>query len=514
MDKQVNYLHSFLRNSAHRSPQKIAVIGPDGTAISYQELFDRATCLSDILISNGANKGDRIGLLSTKSIDKVIAIFGILMAGCAYIPVDPGSPIERNSYIFNDCGVSFILGEPMLLEPVLLTFNLSPEILNFENGTNYQLVKLAYEKQVEIPGFISEHSVLSYILYTSGSTGNPKGVVFTHEKSLEFVNWCISQFKPNQSDIFSSIAPFHFDLSTHDIYVSIAIGATLVLIDDKQNKQPALVAEIIAKNKISICYTTPSTLRLLIQFGKLENHNFNNLRIVHFAGEVFPVKHLRSLKEIWAQADFYNLYGPTETNVCTWFKIPEYIADNQVDPFPIGQSCQHFESKIFNINENIISTSREGELCISGKGIMAGYWNLPEKMEEVFFNTEEGKLWYRTGDIVQIDEENNFVYKSRKDRMVKRRGYRVELGEIENALYKNENVIEAAVISVPDEENGILIKAFIGWNPSVAPSLIQIKSHCANHLPNYMIPDKIIFKDSLPKTSTDKLDYQKLISLQ
>lgn len=514
LDKHTIYLHQLLEQSAAKYGGKTAIRGPGEDQITYAGLLERATLLANLLKSKGAQPGDRIGLLSGKCIDKVIGLFGIMMAGCAYVPVDPGAPAGRNAFIFNDCRVSFVLSSVNHLEELSTNMETDLSVIGDENGTSLILTKSNIDQQNDSSKFNKTGSALSYILYTSGSTGKPKGVVFAHQAALKFVTWCCNTFSPTSADIFSSIAPFHFDLSTHDIFVSIACGATLVLIDDKQAKQPATIAEIIATNNITICYTTPSILRLLVQFGKLDQHKCAHLRKVLFAGEVFPVKHLRNIKDCWPGVEFYNLYGPTETNVCTWFKIPDSIADNRTEPFPIGKPCPHYMIQLYETNSDSLASSGEGELCVSGDGIMEGYWNQENKAKEVFFESENGQLWYRTGDIVILDNEGQLVYKGRKDRMVKRRGYRVELGEIEHALFKHKHVQDAAVIALPDAENGVVIKAYIGWQQGVTPSFINIKQHCMKHLPAYMIPDKIIFMDELPKTSTNKMDYQALKALK
>jgi len=253
-------------------------------------------------------------------------------------------------------------------------------------------------------------------------------------------------------------------------------------------------------------------LSLLTQYGKLGKYDYSALRLALFAGEVFPLRHLRSLASFWTNARFFNLYGPTETNVCTYFEIPNPIPQERSQPFPIGKSCSHLTCQIFDENGLEVPAGKEGELCVTGD-IMAGYWNQPEKTASSYFVDGTGKRWYRTGDIVIQDPDGNFVYVGRKDRMVKRRGYRVELGEIEAMLYKHSAVVEAAVIAISDPEGGIQIKAFLQVSDPEQASVIKMKQYAAEALPTYMIPDRFIFLLALPKTTTDKIDYQKLLKL-
>ena len=179
-------------------------------------------------------------------------------------------------------------------------------------------------------------------------------------------------------------------------------------------------------------------------------------------------------------------------------------------PYPIGSACSHLQARVVDETGADVVRGAEGELCIAGRGVMRGYWNLPEQTAKGFLADSGGKAWYRTGDIVVQAPDGDYVYKGRRDRMVKRRGYRVELGEIEAGLYKHPAIKEAAVVASPDEEAGVRITAFLSAREAKHPSLIEMKRFCSQQLPLYMIPDAFTWRDSLPKTSTDKIDYQKL----
>jgi amino acid adenylation domain-containing protein len=351
---------------------------------------------------------------------------------------------------------------------------------------------------------------LAYILYTSGSTGAPKGVMLTLGNAMSFIDWCSETFEPTTSDRFSSHAPFHFDLSILDIYVPVKHGATLVLISEEVGKNPFQLASLIAEEKISSWYSTPSVLNLLTQYGKLDQHDYTSLRRVIFAGEVFPVKHLRELKRFLPSPRYYNLYGPTETNVCTFHEIRGPIEDERARPFPIGKACSHYQIKVVDERGQDVTPGKEGELYASGLGVMRGYWNLNEQTASTFLEDSSGRRWYKTGDIVFVNENGDFVFVGRRDRMVKRRGYRVELGEIEVGLYSHPSVAEAAVVALSDPDEGVRIRAFLSFRGETPPSIVDMKSFCADKLPAYMIPDLFTFREFLPKTSTDKIDYQKL----
>lgn len=514
-------LHQLLVLSAQKYPDRIAVEESDDTAITYQDLNQLSNQLRDKLTQLGVRPGDRVGIYLRKSIDTVASIFGILKAGAAYAPVDPGAPPARNAYIFGDCTVKVIILENRFVEKLCEEFSSQTEIppllvLDGAGGGNY--LKSALETantDTPILPVVPERSPddLAYILYTSGSTGKPKGVMLSHENALSFIDWCSEVFEPNKNDRFSSHAPFHFDLSILDVYVSIKHGATLVLIDEAIGKDPIRLAPLISNKRISIWYSTPSILSFLAQYGRLEQYAFPDLRLMLFAGEVFPIKHLRMLKDLLPKPRYFNLYGPTETNVCTYFEVPVIIPTDYTKPFPIGAACSHYRIRVVDEDGHDVGRGQTGELIAAGPGVMQGYWNLPERTATAFLVDSSGERWYKTGDIVVQDEDGNYLYLSRRDRMVKKRGYRVELGEIEAGIYRHPDVKEVAVVALSNDENGVQITAFLSFKTGQNPSRIELKRFCAENLPTYMIPDFFSFMESLPKTSTDKIDYQKLKSI-
>jgi acyl-coenzyme A synthetase/AMP-(fatty) acid ligase len=245
----------------------------------------------------------------------------------------------------------------------------------------------------------------------------------------------------------------------------------------------------------------------------LQRYDYSELKTVLFAGEVFPIKHLRLLKSLLPEPRYFNLYGPTETNVCTYYEVPREIPEERTQPFPIGRACSHYDVKVVDEQGRDLPAGAEGELCASGAGMMVGYWNLPERTAAAFLSDPDGRRWYKTGDIVVEEADGNYTYVSRRDRMVKKRGYRVELGEVEVGLYRHPAVKEAAVIALSDEEYGVRLKAFLSCQGEERPSLIEFKRFCMEHLPGYMVPDLFSFHETLPKTSTDKIDYQQLKAL-
>lgn len=510
-----NVLHEYFVEAARRYPDRTAIIEPGAGDITYRELSILSDRVRDYLCGKGVQVGDRVGVYMRKSIDTVASILGILKSGAAYVPVDPGAPASRNAFIMHNCSVKLIILEHQSensLKEELQQLGSEPHFLVIQGlgggrGLEQTLNRIGTGESTD--SVIPKPDNLAYILYTSGSTGQPKGVMLSHLNATSFIDWCSEVFRPSEIDRFSSHAPFHFDLSIFDIYVALKHGATMVLVSEETGKDPHRLAPFIAEHKITCWYSAPSILSLLAQYGNIARHDYSSLRLVLFAGEVFPIKHLRTLTQLLPAPSYFNLYGPTETNVCTYYQVPLPIPEDRMTPYPIGRICAHLKGKVIDEVGHTQSASVAGELCISGSNVMLGYWGLAEQTSGSFL-MDGDQQWYRTGDIVIEKEEGSYIYVGRRDRMVKRRGYRVELGEIEAGLYRHPSVREAAALAFADEEAGVRIKAFLSCKEIKRPSIIEMKRFCSENLPFYMIPDEFIWYEALPKTSTDKIDYQRL----
>jgi L-proline---[L-prolyl-carrier protein] ligase len=518
-------LHDLLDAPAEaRGPHPAVIEGSGRGRLDYARLGRLSDRVRDRLVALGVGRGDRVGLYLRKSGVGMASIFGVLKSGAAYVPADPTGPPPRNAYIHANCGVKVVFVERTLeaayrteLAKIGAT---APElvVLDTAGGADDLDAVLdgldARSPAPAAPTVRSDPDDLAYILYTSGSTGTPKGVMLSHRNAEAFVSWCSETFSPQPTDVFSSHAPFHFDLSILDIYVPLKHGASLVLIPEETGKDPLALSALIARHRITMWYSAPSILSLLAEFGRIAEHDYSSLRMVLFAGEVFPVVHLRSFKRQVPEPRYFNLYGPTETNVCTYFEIPQAIPDDRSEPYPIGRTCEQLESVVVDLAGKPVTRGEEGELCIAGPNVMQGYWALPDQTAKGFLPDDgSGKRWYKTGDIVVEGEDGDYRYVGRRDRMIKRRGYRVELGEIEACLHRHAAIREAAVIAVPDESAGVKVRAHLSVRGDKRPSLIELKTFCSRHLPLYMVPDAFAFHDSLPKTSTSKVDYVSLKNL-
>ena len=477
-------------------PDRPAVIGIDGEIATHAELDARASTIGAALQAAGVRPGDRVGVCRWKSIDTVAGLIAVMRCGAAYVPVDPASPPVRNRTIFEDCRVRAVLLDDRTAESLEGVADAARIVGRPDEG----------ERRFEPVS--PSASDLAYILYTSGSTGRPKGVCLEHRHATSFVDWCVRTFECGPDDRCSSHAPFHFDLSILDLWMPLASGAAVCLIDEGLAKDPRGLARFIEERSITIWYSVPSILGLMASSGRLAEHRHDSLRTVCFAGEVFPLPGLRALRAAWPEPAFWNLYGPTETNVCTAFLIPERIDSDRRESFPIGPSCDHCRIRIADEIGGEIEAGHEGRILCTGSPVMRTYWG--REPEEIgAFEEIDGDRWYDTGDLGVADEHGVVTFRGRRDRMVKRHGYRIELGEVEAGLSHAAMVDEIAVWHEV-VEGATVIHAAVAAAEGAALSIIGLRRHCAAALPPYMTPDRFHLLDSLPRTSTGKIDYQAL----
>jgi len=519
-------LHQLLSESAAKYPGKEA-IAFRGDSITYADLESESNKLAYALSVIGIERGERVGIYMNRCITSIIGIFGILKAGATYVPLDPIYPPSRLSYIMSKCEIKFLLTSQEKLQNIEQVFpaNSPLESIVVMNGLDSGAKLLGSTKLIdwqeirEAAGGNAQcantiDSDLAYILFTSGSTGNPKGVMLSHLNSLTFVNSAHDFFQIKMNDRLSNICPLHFDMSVFDLFVAFKAGATVVIIPETDAVFPVKLAEVIAKNKISVWNSVPSALSLLATYQNLDSHDLSSLRLILFAGELFPLKYLRRLQEVIPGARFCNMYGQTEANSSMYYWVEQLPADAEA-PLPIGRSLPNFE--VFALDEDgkqVAKPGQEGELYVRASTVALGYWDEVEKTEKSFVKNplrpDLSERVYNTGDLVHLDSDGNYVFLGRKDHMIKSRGYRIEIGEIETVLCNHPEIKNAVVVPIHDELIGNRIAAIIVPLSPGKTEKEEILKYCSKQLPRYMIPEIIEFRDSLPATSSGKVDRKKL----
>jgi len=486
----MRFLKDLLLEAARRTPDAVAAKCPERGAVRYGELDALANRVAHVLAARGVGKGARVGVLMPKSAAALAAMQGALRLGAAYVPLDPTGPLLRTRTIALDCGLAALVGETAQLA----AFGPEPcaSFLLELDGGGRALLDAAPVTPPPAP--LLDASSLAYVLYTSGSTGVPKGVAISQENALAFVDWARAILGVRQEDVLANHAPLHFDLSVLDVYAAFAAGACVALVPEMAAFVPRQLVEFLAAERVTLWYSVPSALGLMLEHGGLLERDGLALRVVCCAGEPFPPRLLAKLRRSRPDVRVLNLYGPTETNVCTYFEAPPEV--DPETPVPIGATASGNEVWAVKDDGSRASAGEVGELLVSGPTVMLGYWG---KEPHPRGNP------YRTGDLVRVRPEGGFDYLGRRDRMVKLKGHRVELGEVELALGHHPDIAEVAVTVVSAGMDARLVAVAVPRAERQVP-LLELKAHCAKHVPRYMIIDGVVWLPALPRTPNGKLD--------
>lgn len=480
-------VEQLVRRTAAVSPLAPAVVGPD-CSISYGELDALADSIAAHLVSLGVRGGDRVALWLPKATHTVAIMQAVLRLAAVYVPIDPRAPLHRATTVIADC-------EPRL---IVTTAEHRQDLI--DAGTSVAVIT---DDQMQTARFASIEARpptlddLAFILYTSGSTGDPKGVCISHRNALAFIEWAAVELAATPQDRFANHAPFHFDLSVLDLYAAFFCGASVHLIPDGAAYAAPALVRFLVDHRITIWYSVPSALILMQELGGLGEAGPQHLRAILFAGEPFPVPAARSLRSTFPDVRMLNLYGPTETNVCLFHEVVEVGSD----PIPIGVPCSGDKVHVLREDRTVADIGETGELVVEGPTVMTGYWGRPPLTGGA----------YATGDLV-VHLDGVYHFRGRKDGMVKVRGHRVELGEIDSVLHQCAGIGAAATVAVGTALDRRLI-AFAVGDDQRRPTLLEVKAHCARHLPPYMVIDSVRFVADLPRTSTGKTDRRRLTEI-
>ncbi|HEX6765957.1 MAG TPA: amino acid adenylation domain-containing protein [Polyangiaceae bacterium] len=494
------------------SDERIAVIEPGRGSVSYYELNDLADRVASRLGDLRIGAGARVGIALTRSTDAVAVMLGCLRAGAGYVPLDPGAPVARNAEILADSGValSFVerdvegsyrdalaaLGSVIELHPL---GHLAPgrAVDEWLDGS--------HERRRGTEG--NAPNDLACVLYTSGSTGRHKGWMMTRGAVEAHVAWCHEFLAPGSSDVFANHAQFNFGMSLFDIHSSLGSGARLVLVPEASRANASRVVEILGRERVTIWFSAPAILSRMAAVENLESQDLRALRVVAFAGEVFPLASLNALRSRLPHPRYFNFYGTTETNVAAYYELPAGI--ELVESPPIGRPCSHYQARVVDAAGQPVPRGTPGDLELRGRHLFGGYLNQPDLTEERSTEAVDGgPPWYSTRDRVIELATGNFRYLGRSDRMLKVRGYRVEPGEVEARLYEHPRIREAAVVPA-DTPSGVGLVAHLS---GARLSVVELKEFCSEKLPAYMVPERFVFHETLPRLPRGKIDFETLRS--
>ncbi|WP_026401509.1 amino acid adenylation domain-containing protein [Actinomadura rifamycini] len=515
----MNGLGDPLRRWAAERPDAPAVEFR-GETLTYGELDRRSAALARTLRDGGVAAGDRVGLWLNKSIEAVVAVHGVLKAGAAYVPIDPSAPYKRAGRILAHCEVACVIAQDdrvgWLLEnsscPIVCV-GAAPDasVISWERA-----LAAAPADDADGPG--TGPGSPAFILHTSGSKGVPKGVVLSHGNAGAFVEWAVGEFGLGPDDRVAGHAPFHFDLSVLDLFATCLAGGCTILVPESHAGLGGALNRLVAERRVTVWYSVPGALTRMLAAKNRGLLAGSSLRTVLFAGEAFPVARLRELRALLPGADLCNLYGPTETNVCVYHRVRERdVAEGRVRPVPIGRACPYATTFVVDGDGRPLEhePGAFGELCVAGDSVMLGYWRDDDlTAAKTLRPPRDGAAppaAYRTGDLVRVDDELNYEFCGREDDMVKIRGHRVEIGEVEAVLAAADNVREAACVAVDDGSGERVLEAHVvpDGRPLDVPGL---RRHCLAEIPRYMVPERFHAAAELPVTGTGKIDRRRLAS--
>lgn len=508
----------LLTATAARQGERPALV-MDDLMVTYAELEMASNRVARSLIRYGVRRGDRVALWIPKSMEAIVALWGVMKAGATYVPVDAAAPASRLAYVARQCDISALVTPAARAPELDVVFGGQTPMRGVwytdSTGDAQPLAGVPAipwreleSESTERPDVAMDEDDLAHIVYTSGSTGEPKGAMAAHRILLAFVKWADDTFKVTYEDRVPGHSAINHGLSGFELFLAVHAGATVYPVSPRIAVFPTAVAKSWSEQRLTIWYVMSSILTSMLNRGNLAACDLSSLRLVVFCGEAFPAKHLRQLMKLAPQARFVALYGRTETKVNMMHEVRSLPEDDA--PLPLGKPCAGFRALVLDESERPVRDGEVGELWLSGPTLMRGYWGLPELTAQTLKSIEVGPgvslLACRTGDLVKRHEDGNLEFRGRVDHQVKVRGHRVELGEIEFALTLHAAVERAVVLALPQEDVGHRLKAAVIVKPGLAIDEIALKRHCATNLPTYMVPETIELHSSLPLTSNGKVD--------
>ena len=501
----------FLEACSSRLPDKTALIVGE-QRLTYSHINEEANRLAYALISAGMKRGDRVTVFMDNSVESIISIFGILKAGGIFSFLSPSLKVRKLHYILSHLEASFLITSanklPIVTEAAEAVSSLIAVIVSDE----YSCFAEAIPRYVPLLDFISSSPThnpetpcidydLATIIYTSGTTADPKGIMMSHLNMVTAANSIITYLENTEDDIILNALPLSFDYGLYQVLMCFKFGGTLIL--EKSFTFPYVVIDKMVREKVTAFPGVPTMFSMLLRLKNLKDYDLSSLRYISNTAAAFPVSHIRQLRELFPSVTIYSMYGLSEC------KRVSYLPPEEIDrrPGSVGIAIPNTEVFIVDEQGTIVGPNIVGELVVRGSHVMRGYWKDPlETAKRLKPGFRSGDNLLYTGDLFKMDKDGYLYFVSRKDDIIKTRGERVSPKEVENVLYEIEGVVEAAVIPVPDELLGNAIKAFIVTEDTSPLNEKDVLAHCMRNLESFMVPKFIEFVSCLDKTSSGKID--------
>ena len=491
----------ILEQTASRFPQRIAVQEGE-TQITYGQYLQQARSVGTALLAAVPDRGPIVVMLP-KGIPALLCFMGAMYAGCPYVPMNMETPVSRLEKMFENLEPAAMIALDNQTEKLRGEFPRIP-VLSFGELLSGEADAAALERSLDR---VADTDPI-YIMYTSGSTGMPKGVTIAHRGVIDYAHWVTERFGYNETAVMANQAPFYFDNSIFDIYGCMLCGGKLILTPEMLFLFPSKLPAFLKENSVTSIFWVPTVMINVANSGVLEGVELPALKNVAFCGEVMPNAQLNLWRKALPQCTYANLYGPTEiSDVCCYYVVDREFADS--DPLPIGKACENMRIHLITEDGREAQTGEQGEICVIGSGVGLGYWNAPELTEKAFTRNPLQKnvpqSMYRTGDLAVRTEEGLILFRGRKDSQIKLRGNRIELGEIESAAMCIDGVENCCAV-LDEEKQQIVLFLETEQNFLLRKFNLELKGY----VPNYMLPGRLVCMPKLPHTANDKIDRVRL----
>lgn len=512
-------LEQFLERSAAAHPDKVAIICGD-RRLTYADIESQCNRLAHGLIAEGVQRGDRVGVYLDNTVESVLSVWAILKAGAVFMMVNPTTKSDKLSYVLNNSRATALIlprRKVNTLGDVWTETQHLKSIVTVGVGPEPAADAASDKAFVALDDLLIRHAAdnqpprkrcididLAALIYTSGSTGNPKGVMLTHLNMVSAATSITTYLENRHDDIVLNVLPLSFDYGLYQVLMAFKFGGTVVL--ERGFTYPHSVLETVVRERVTGLPLVPTMLAILLQMD-LTKYDFTHLRYVTNTAAALPVEHIRQLRQLLPHVTIYSMYGLTEC------KRVSYLPPDQIDirPASVGRGMPNEEVYVVDDQGRRLGAGEVGELVVRGANVMKGYWELPAETDQ---RLKPGPLpndmQLHTGDLFRADDEGYLYFVGRKDDIIKSRGEKVAPREVENVLCNHPAVAEAAVIGLPDLLLGQSIKAIVTLRPNADVTERDLLRHCAANLEDFMVPQVVEIRESMPKTGNGKINKREL----
>ncbi len=502
----IDSLASLLVEGARRTPDATLLVDRDHDGeiitVTYAEAAVRTAEVAKLLVAAGVQPGDRVIVARRKSICSFMSVHGILRAGAIAVPLDPLAPGVTLQPLVADADPTAVIGDPSVIAKLDLDTT-APKLLTVIEAVDEESARLV---DVELPEPLTGEAP-AYVIYSSGSTGIPKGILHSHASGLAYAAMCAEEYGLTASDRLAAMTPLHFDMSTLELYAMPLVGGSVAIFSEAELRFPATFTDRAAAARCTLWYGVPYMLQQIVERGLLDERNLADLRTIVYAGEVYPVEGLRRLMHLFPGLLVTNAYGPAEVNAVTHDHLTEPPPPGATET-PIGRPAQGVEIMVVDDDRTTpVAAGDVGELVVSAPTRMLRYWGRPDLDELTGMPHEDGPDWYRTGDLVQLDDDGVLWFRGRRDHQVKVRGVRLELEAIEAVVAAAPGVLHAVV--GPNERSDALVSAVVMRDDAEFDER-ALRRWVSGRVSAAALPSNFVERASMPATSSGKIDVRRV----